>query len=87
MATQTVSITITATASDLNAALDSFAYQNGYQDTLSDGSANSETKLQFLKRLTQNYWKDSIKAYNAKKDADAAKISAVASVDSKIALS
>ncbi len=88
MATTTVSITITAPqASDITNALNSFVYQNGYQDILSDGSSNPETKAAFGKRITQEFWKNSIKAYNSKAASSAAIVTATNSVDSTYAFS
>lgn len=82
MASQVISITITApTAQNLSDGLDLFVYQLGYQD-LVFGAANPETKLAFAKRMTQEYWKSNIKIRKAVLAAQAASMQAGTDSDS-----
>ena len=88
MASQVISFTVTtSTAQQLTDGLNSFVYQNGYQDLLPNGDPNPETKLVFAKRITYEFWRASIKAYNSKTAAASAVTTAQASVDSTYSFS
>lgn len=87
MASQSITITLTApTNQNLSDMLDHFVYQNGYQDLLADGSPNPETKPQFLKRMTQAFWLNSIKARKTRLDAETARAAASSTIDSLVTL-
>lgn len=66
---------------------DSFCAAHGYQATLPDGSANPETKQQFLKRKVVEFIRDSVKAAEATAAAETARQAALTDVDTTVVLS
>jgi len=74
----TISITIPNAIA--NRVMDAMAYQHGYQDIVDD-KPNPETKVSFCKKVMIKMVKESVKAYEANRDAEAARKLAIANAE------
>lgn len=84
------SITINVPDAVAQRVLNGVAYQHGYQNTIAvDGVevANPETKVVFVKRMIINMLRESVKAYEANKAAETARLASIDDVETKITLS
>ena len=64
--------------------INGLAYQHGYQDTIEvDGEMvpNAESKGAFCKRMTKDWIKANVRAYEANQAANAARAAKIAEVD------
>lgn len=65
--------------------LDAVCYYNGYQNTI-DAQPNPQTKLNFFKQKTREYWKACVREYEAQTAMESARVTAVSSVETDINL-
>lgn len=83
MADQTFTITIPE--AQTSRVVDGIVYQHGYQDQI-EGEDNPQSKKSFIKEKLIAWVKSNVRSWEANRDADTARESAISDVDENVSI-